>query len=134
MAWAQGAAWMLPRLPIGTCASSCLSPFLLTIPVPHGNYRAPPHAKIYLFTCFWQLWVLVAVQSLSLVEASRDYSLAMAHGLLIAVASLVLEHRLQWLQRVTSVVAAHRSSCHVACRLFPDQGLNLCPLHCKADS
>ena len=30
-----------------------------------------------------------------------------------------------------SVVVAHRFSCSVACRIFPDQGLNQCLLHCK---
>ena len=33
-----------------------------------------------------------------------------------------------------SVVVAHGVSCSMACVIFPDQGLNLCPLHCKADS
>ena len=28
----------------------------------------------------------------------------------------------------------HRLSCFTACGIFPDQGLNLCPLHCKTDS
>ena len=28
---------------------------------------------------------------------------------------------------------AHRLNCSVACGVFPDQGSNLCPLHCKAD-
>ena len=31
-------------------------------------------------------------------------------------------------------VAAHRLSCFVACGIFPYQGLNLCLLHCQADS
>ena len=40
----------------------------------------------------------------SLVEAIRGYSLAVVHRLLIAVASLVAEHRLQGMQ--ASVFAA----------------------------
>ena len=48
---------------------------------------------IYLFVYFWLRWVFVAVHRLSLVVASRGYSVAL-HGLLIAVASLVAEHRL----------------------------------------
>ena len=39
-------------------------------------------------------WVFVAVCRLSLVVASGGYSLVAVHGLLIAVASLVSEHRL----------------------------------------
>ena len=48
---------------------------------------------IYLFIYFWLCWVFVAARGLSLVAASGDYSVAV-HGLLIAVASLVAEHRL----------------------------------------
>ena len=55
-------------------------------------------------------------------------------GLLTAVVSLVVEHRLwvcefQELKHVGSVVVAHRFGCFVACGIFPDQGLDPCPLH-----
>ena len=33
-----------------------------------------------------------------------------------------------------SVVVAHGLSCSMVCGIFPDQGLNLCPLHWQADS
>ena len=33
-----------------------------------------------------------------------------------------------------SVVVAHRLSCSLACEIFPDQGLNLCPLHWQVNS
>ena len=33
-----------------------------------------------------------------------------------------------------SVVVAHRLGCFAACGIFPDQGLNPCPLHWPADS
>ena len=33
-----------------------------------------------------------------------------------------------------SVVVAHELSCSAACGIFPDQGLNPCPLHWQADS
>ena len=73
------------------------------------------------------------------------------HRLLIAVASLVVKHRLQacglqqlWhmgsvvvahgLQSAGSVVVAHGLSCSAACGIFPDQGSNLCPLHWQVDS
>ena len=76
---------------------------------------------------------------------------AAVRGLLLAVASLVAElglqaHGLQqlWLtgsvvvarglQSAGSVVVAHRLSCSTACGIFPDQGLNPCPLHLQADS
>ena len=50
--------------------------------------------KFHLFTCLWLHWVLVAVLWLSLIAASRGYSLVVVHGLLTAVASLVVEHGL----------------------------------------
>ena len=60
--------------------------------------------KIYLFVYFWLPWVFIAMHRLSLVVASRVYS-AVVHGLLIAVASLVAEHRLYG--RRAPVVPAH---------------------------
>ena len=52
-------------------------------------------------------------------------------GLLIAVASLVMEHGL-W--SAGSVVVAHGLSCSAACGILPDQGSNRCPQHWQADS
>ena len=54
--------------------------------------------KIYYFgnLFFLYLWLFLAVVAglrLSLVLASRRYSLGAMHGLLIAVSSLVAEHR-----------------------------------------
>ena len=40
---------------------------------------------------FWLCWVFVALCGLSLVSASRGYTLVAVGGLLIAVASLVAE-------------------------------------------
>ena len=45
----------------------------------------------YLFR-LWLRWVFVTVQGLSLVVENGGYSLVGAHGLLIAVASLFVEH------------------------------------------
>ena len=44
--------------------------------------------------CFWLCWVFVFTHGLSLVALSRGYSLVELFGLLIAVAFLVVEHRL----------------------------------------
>ena len=49
--------------------------------------------------------------------------------LLTAAMSLVDEHRL--LGMGASVVVVHGLSCPAACGIFPDQGSNRCPLHCK---
>ena len=45
-----------------------------------------------LLIYFWLCWVFIAVHRLSLVAASGGYSLV-AHGILIAMASLAAEHR-----------------------------------------
>ena len=37
-------------------------------------------------------------------------------------------------RRAGSVIVAHGPSCSAACGIFPDQGLNPCPLHWQADS
>ena len=70
---------------------------------------------------------------------SGDYFLVIVSGLLIAVASLVVEQGLYGerasvvmapgLSRTGSAVAMHRLSCSTAYGLFPDQGLNLWLLH-----
>ena len=76
---------------------------------------------------------------LSLVVESGGYSLVLLCAFLIAVATLVAEHRL-WARGLSSCrsraleVVAHGLSCSVACGIFPNQGLNQYPLHCKADS
>ena len=53
-------------------------------------------------------------------------------GPLTIEAFLVAEHRLQ--TRRLSNCVAHGPSCSAACGIFPDQGLNPCPLHWQADS
>ena len=65
---------------------------------------------------------------LSLVAASWrvGYSPAFVGSLLIVLVSLVAE---QTSRVADSVVLAHRLSCLAACRIFPDQGSNPCPLH-----
>ena len=50
--------------------------------------------NIYLFIYLWLRWVFVAACGLSLVATSEGYSFVAVHRLLIAVASLVVEHGL----------------------------------------
>ena len=50
---------------------------------------------INLFIEFWLCWIFIAAQAFSLVAASGSYSLVAAYSLLIVVAALVAEHRLQ---------------------------------------
>ena len=76
--------------------------------------------------------------------ADVGYSLIVVCRLLIALASLVMEHGLcgarasvvaAWgLQSTGSVAVAHGVSCPTACGIFLDQGSNSCLLHWQADS
>ena len=49
---------------------------------------------LFIFIYFWLRWVFVIACGLSLDAASRDYSSFVVHGLLVAVASLVVQHGL----------------------------------------
>ena len=49
---------------------------------------------LYIYIYLWLRWVFVPSHGLSLVVASRGYSLVAVCRLLIAVASLVAEHGL----------------------------------------
>ena len=61
------------------------------------------------------------------------FSCCRAHRLqqLWHVGSVIVARRLQ---STGSVVVAHGLSCSTACGIFPDQGLNPCPLHWQANS
>ena len=84
-----------------------------------------------LFIYFWLCWVFVSVRGLSLVAASGGHSSSRCAGLSLSRPSLL---RSIGSRRAGSVVVAHGPSCFVACGIFPDQGLNPCPLHWQADS
>ena len=61
----------------------------------------------------------------------------MVRGLLIAVAYLVVQAGIQASGGATagaSVDVVYGLSRSVACKIFPDQELNVCPLHWQADS
>ena len=85
---------------------------------------------IYLFIYLWLCWIFVSVRGLSLVAASGGHSSSRCAGLLLS-RPLAAEHRLRF---AGSVIVAHGPSRSVACGIFPDQGLNPCPLHWQADS
>ena len=79
----------------------------------------------------------------SLVAASGGHYLLVVPRLLTVVASLVVEHGLygaglrscsSWALDQVWTVVVHGLSCSVVCGIFPDQVLNPCVLHWKADS
>ena len=55
------------------------------------TYDFFPIQKLFIYY-FWLHWVFTAAHGLSLVAASRGWSLVAMHGLLTAVASLIAEH------------------------------------------
>ena len=68
------------------------SPFLLSYLILISN--RVHHQKEDLLIYFWLHCVFMAACRLSLVLATRGYSQVAIHGLLIAVASLAVEHGL----------------------------------------
>ena len=126
---------------------SCL-PLIRTLMITMGTPRTSPHLKIlfkfffkdllYLFI-FWLCWVFVAVRGLSLVAASRGYSLLWCDGfslrLLLLLQSMGSRRTgFSGCGTRASVVVVHGLSCSMACGIFPDQGSNPCLLHWQADS
>ena len=86
---------------------------------------------IYLFIYLWLCWVLVSVRGFSLVVASGGHSSSRCAGLSLSRPLLL---RSTGSRHAGSVTVAHGPSRSVACGIFPDQGLNPCPLHWQADS
>ena len=80
---------------------------------------------------FCLYWVFVSVRGLSPVAVSGGYSSSRCAGLSL---SWPLPLRSTGSRHAGSVVVAHGLSCSAACGIFPDQGLNPCPLHWQADS
>ena len=61
---------------------------------PPGKSLALLFKKKKIFIYFWLCWLFIAAHGRPLVAVSRDCSLVAVLRLLIAVASLVVEHRL----------------------------------------
>ena len=85
----------------------------------------------FIFIHLWLCWVFVSVRGLSLVVASGATLHRSARGLSLPRPLLL---RSTGSRRAGSVIVAHGPSCSAACAIFPDQGLNPCPLHWQADS
>ena len=99
-----------------------------------SQLRYQNHGVFFFFDLciyFWLCWVFVSVRGLSLVAASRGHSSSRCAGLSLSRPLLL---RSRGSRRTGSVIVAHGPSCSVACGIFPDQGLNPCPLHWQADS
>ena len=87
--------------------------------------------NLFIYIYFWLCWVFASVRGLSPVAASGGHSSSRGAGL---SPSRPLPLRSTGSRRAGSVAVAHGLSRSVACRIFPDQGSNPCPLHWQADS
>ena len=85
---------------------------------------------IYLFIYFWLCWVFIFYVRASSSCSKRGHSSSWCTGLSL---SRPLLWRSTSSRRAGSVAVAHGPSCSAACGIFPDQGLNPCPLHWQAD-
>ena len=91
--------------------------FFFEIYLLHHHHPPPPRPLC---------WVFVAARRLSLVGMSGGYSLLRCMGFLLQRLPLL------WsvgFNHMGSAVAARGLCCSTSCGIFPDQGLNLCPLH-----
>ena len=103
----------------------------LLMGMPNGTATQEDNMGCYIYL-FWWCWVFVAVHRLSLDPATIGYSLIAVHRLPIVLASLTEGHRL--CGAGASTVVTHRFSYPMSHGIFPDQGLNPCPLHWQVDS
>ena len=109
---------------------NCLCAYLIAICeyLNYIFYRPEVKNIKQLLIYFCPCWVIIAALVLfSSCVVTGGYSLALVHGLLIEMVSLVMEHRLQgeW----ASVVLAYGLSCSMPCGIFLNQESNRCPLH-----
>ena len=88
-------------------------------------------ASFFLYSFFGCVGSFVSVRGLSLVAASGGHSSSQCAGLSV---SQPLSLRSTGSRRAGSAVVAPGLSCSAACGIFPDQGLNPCPLNWQADS
>ena len=84
-----------------------------------------------LFIYLWLCWVFASVRGPSPAAASGGHSSLRCAGL---SPSWPLLPQSTGSRRAGSAIVAHGRSCSAACGIFPDQGLNPCPLHRQADS
>ena len=102
----------------------CLSP-KTNAQEGYQQHRCWWHSFLNSFICFWLCWVFIAAWELSLVAA---------RGATSSCRTQASCRGAQALGCAASVVVVPGLACFVACGIFLDQGLNLCPLHWQVDS
>ena len=115
----------------------------ITVKTANSNCHSLITTFFFLINfCRWSPWVLVLLAGslwwraeAPLVESSAFWLGAQARG---APASAAARAALGlWASPVAALgsgVVAHELSCLAACEIFPDKGLNPCPLCWRADS
>ena len=93
--------------------------------------RAEAIFYLFIYLFIFGCWVFVSVRGPSLVAASWGHSSSWCAGLPPSRPLSLLSTSSRC---AGSVIVAHGPSCSTACRIFPDQGSNPCPLHWQADS
>ena len=86
--------------------------------------------KNFSFAYFWLCWVFVAVWAFFIF---REWGLLFS-GAGASHCGGFSCHQAHEFRCTAQVAVAHRLSCSAACGIFPDQGLNRRPLHCKVGS
>ena len=96
------------------------------------SYYFPLSQLTLLFVLAGSLWLSLGF----LVASSRDYALLQCVGFSLQWLLLFQKtgSRAHGLSSCSSVFVAHGLSCHVACGIFLNQGLNPCRLHWQVDS
>ena len=118
--------------------------FVILVCEPTGQFcycsagsRTPKFFCFCFFNKFIYLFIYGCVGSSFLCESFlqlRRAGATLHRGARASSLSRTLLLRSTGSRRASSVAVAHGPSCSVACGIFPDQGLNPCPLHWQADS
>ena len=118
-------------------SSNCRMSFPLLYLPSLTEWKGLPFSKKIIVFIHWLCWVFTAAWAFSLVAASGSHSLLAVCRLLIAVASLVVEHKALGHEGLSScgswALECRLSSCGAWAQLlygiFPHQGSIPCLLH-----
>ena len=135
--WVATHMWARARVP--TLDEPTLPKVMGNEPPDHGfpccNWELDPFhlcfSFIYSVIHLWLRWVCIAARGLSLDEVGGLFSSCSGQA---SHCSGFSSCRAWALRCASSVAAALVLSCPGGCEIFPDHGLNPCPLHWQVDS
>ena len=120
------------------CKFSCLlnlPPTNLKQPTSFSCFSLPSMYRDQLVTLHYLILLPIFFKirfCLFIIILKNIYLFGCIRSQLCHIGSFTVAHRLQRAQ--ASVVVVCEFSCSMACEIFPDHRLNLCPLYCKAYS